>query len=86
MEQGVEPKKETILEKMGVWGSVQCNTLTDRSSSHIADLMIQGSQMGITDITKAKNMLTVADVAASALAEEYIACEQKHITSMQKYL
>jgi hypothetical protein len=62
------------------------NTLTDSSTTHIAEMMIEGSTMGITDITKILNHLDHADAGAKELAEEYLDCERKHIASMKKYL
>ncbi len=81
-----EPQKTTLLQRMGIWSSVQMNTMTDNSSTHIAEMMIQGSNMGITDITKKLNDLANADAGARELAEEYLHCEEKHIASMKKYL
>lgn len=85
-ERQVEPEKESMMQKVGLWGSVQMNTMIDRSSTHIAEMMINGSNMGITDITKKLNDLPKADAGARELAEEYLHCEEKHIESMKKYL
>lgn len=82
----VDPQKETLMEKMGIWGSVRANTMIDKSSEHIADMMIKGSAMGIQDIGKKLDSLQEADGGAKELAEEYIQCEKKHIESMKKYL
>ncbi len=81
-----EPEKTSLMQRIGLWSSVQMNTLTDNSTSHIAEMMIQGSTMGITDMTKKLSELDEADAGARELAEEYIGCEQKHIESMKKYL
>lgn len=81
-----EPEKTPLMQRIGLWSSVQMNTLTDNSTSHIANMMIQGSTMAITDMTKKLHELPDADAGAKELAEEYIACEQKHIDSMKKYL
>lgn len=85
-ERSLEPTKTTLLQRMGIWSSVQMNTMADSSSTHIAEMMIQGSNMGITDVTKKLNDLTHADAGAKELAEEYLHCEEKHIESMKKYL
>lgn len=81
-----DPQKTTLMERMGLWGSVQMNTLTDNSTTHIAEMMIQGANMGITDVTKKLNDLPDANGGAKELAEEYLHCEEKHIASMKKYL
>lgn len=80
------PKNATLMERLGMWSSVQMNTLADNSTSHLAEMLIQGSNMAITDITKALNDLPAVDVEAKELAEEYLHCEEKHIDSLKKYL
>lgn len=38
-----------------LWMSVQGNTLCNRETSHLAEMMIQGSNMGILSLTKILN-------------------------------
>ncbi len=46
-------RKELAVEKKaGLWMGVQMNTLKDKTSSHMAEMLIQGCTMGI--IKKAK--------------------------------
>lgn len=83
---GKEPEEAGFLEKMGLWGGVKMNLIRDDSTSHVAEMMIQGSNMAITDITKKLNDLGEADAGARELAEEFLDCENKHIESMKQYL
>lgn len=80
------PEESGLLQKMGLWGSIKMNTLKDNSTSHIAEMMIQGSNMGITEMNKQINAHPTADAGAKELGEEYIACEEKHVDSMTKFL
>lgn len=43
-----EVKEPNPVKKVMMWGSIKMNTLTDNSPSHIADMMVQGTVMGIT--------------------------------------
>ena len=45
---GLELKEPNPLKKAMMWGSIKMNTLTDNSTPHIAEMMIQGTVMGIT--------------------------------------
>ena len=81
-----KPKNATMMEKLGMWSSVQMNTLSDNSTRHLAEMLIQGSNMAVTDITKTLNDLPDADAGAKELAEEYLRCEEKHIDELKKYL
>lgn len=44
----LEVKGPNPVKKVMMWGSIKMNTLTDNSPSHIADMMVQGTVMGIT--------------------------------------
>ena len=42
---GEIPDDNSIKNKVMTWAGVQMNTMNDRSSSHIAEIMIQGNSM-----------------------------------------
>ena len=44
---GEIPDKAPVTDKMMAWMGTQMNTMTDKSNSKIAELMIQGGDMGI---------------------------------------
>ena len=50
-----ELKEVNPMKKAFMWGSIKLNTLTDDSSSHIANLMIKGTVMGITEMQELIN-------------------------------
>ena len=52
---GLEPKDIGIIKKAFMFTSIKMNTLTDDSKGHIAELMIKGTVMGITELTEIKN-------------------------------
>ena len=56
-EDNVTPSKEKMMEQTMLWGSIQMNTLLDSSEQHIAEMMINGTTMGIIDMTKKLNEL-----------------------------
>lgn len=84
--QGETPDAEPAMKKAMLWGSVQMNTLVDSSPTHIAEMMISGTTMGIIDMTKKLNQLDEADAGAKKLAEEYIQGEQKNIELLKQHL
>ena len=49
---GEEPKEENILSKLGARVGMAMNTMMDSTDSHIAQMMIEGATMGITENTK----------------------------------
>lgn len=49
-EKGYEQKDVNVMKKAMLYTSVKMNTLTDDSMSHIAEMMIKGTVMGITEL------------------------------------
>lgn len=47
-DRGIELKEPNPFKKAMMWGSIKMSTLTDNSRSHIADMMLQGTVMGIS--------------------------------------
>lgn len=45
---GLELKEPNPMKKVMMWGSIKMSTMTNNSRSHIADMMVQGTVMGIT--------------------------------------
>ena len=72
------------------WASVgiAMNTMIDASSSHLAEMVIEGSTMGITDTTKVINEYENDPECREAveLARKIVKFEQDNIEIMKKYL
>ncbi len=76
------PKHEEIMIK----GNIKLNTMMDSSDSHIAQMVIQGSTMGITQMTKLLHAKSNADGFSMQLAKDFIQKEQNNIEEMKKFL
>lgn len=79
-----EPKGP--MTRVGMWAGIRMNTLIDHTSSHIADLVIQGATMGVIDTTKARNECPDADQEAQDVASGFITQQQEAIERMKKFL
>ena len=69
-----------------LWGSIQMNTLLDSSEQHIAEMMINGTTMGIIDMTKKLNELEKPKANEKKIAEEFIESSQAYIDMWKTYL
>ena len=49
---GVELEKTGAMAKFSAYMMLELKTLADNSPSHIAEMLIQGSTMGVVDMTK----------------------------------
>ncbi len=83
---GVVPKDIGLLQKAGMWSSVQLHTINDTSSDHIAEIMITGTTKGIIDLTKHIGTCKNADKNIVDYANGFISKEQKHIDNLKVFL
>lgn len=88
IEAGGEPKEENVMTKM--WASVgmKMNTMMDSTTSHLAEMIVEGSTMGMTDTIKVLRDYENTDVSeyAMKLAKDIIKFEEKNIEIMKKHL
>ncbi len=84
---GYEVKEPNPFKKMMMWGSIKINSLTDNSRSHIAEMMVQGTVMGITALkTSYRDMCEGANPEIRALCEEMIRMEETFEETWKSYL
>lgn len=69
-----------------LWAGIQLNTLTDASTEHVAELMIRGNTMAITDMMKVMKANRGAKKEYCELAEEIMDFEEKNIETLKGYL
>lgn len=82
----IEPKSEGKMKEMMAKIGVQMNTAVDSTPSHIADILIQGNNMGIIGITKTLNKHENADGKLCGLADEFVKMQQQNIEQLKQYL
>lgn len=54
----IEPKYIGVMKKAMLWTSIKMNAMTDDSRSHLAEMMLKGTIMGITELMQ---LLTRSD-------------------------
>ena len=85
---GEEPKEENILAKLGARMGMAMNTMMDSTDSHIAQMMIEGATMGITENTKLIHEYENKSCSERSLklARETVAFMEDSVERMKKYL
>ena len=83
---GVEPKEENLMVLVSAKVGMAVNTMISSDTGHIAEIMIGGSNMGITDMTKLVNNYDTKDSEAVRLAKDEILFEQHNIEILKRYL
>jgi hypothetical protein len=79
-------KEKSVYDRMMMKGNVKMNTLFQSSDSHIAQMIIQGSTMGVTQMTKLIHESKNSDGISKQIAEEFVKKEEDNIETMKKYL
>ena len=86
-DRNIELKEPNPFKKAMMWGSIKMNTLTDNSRSHIADMMVQGTVMGITALrTTANDFADDGDENIKTLLKEMIVKEEEFEKKWKSYL
>lgn len=85
---GEEAKEENVMTRLGARMGMAFNTMLDSTTGHIAEMMIEGSNMGITDMTKLLNNFGVGngDSEAVRLAREVVRFEEHNLEMLKPYL
>ncbi|MBO5293731.1 MAG: hypothetical protein J6B71_00570 [Clostridia bacterium] len=86
--EGVTPEEEGFMSKTRAkWGTMM-NTMRDSTSSHLAEMMVEGATMGVNDLLRvlreAEN--SKASEASMRLARDVCAFEEKIVEDMRAYL
>ena len=74
------------MAKAGMWAGLEMETLTNHSSAHIAEIVIQGATMGVIEMTKALNSYVGADACARDLANRFVAQQNETIDRQMDFL
>ena len=83
----IELKEPNPMKKAMMWGSIKMSTLTNNSRSHIADMMVQGTVMGITALrTSAGEATGLGDGEILALLDEMIKAEEQFEKRWKEFL
>jgi hypothetical protein len=84
---GIELKEPNPMKKMMMWGSIKMNAMKDNSRAHIAEMMVQGTVMGITALRSTASELPVdGNDEIISLLNEMIETEEKFEKKWKEYL
>lgn len=75
-----------LMARAGMWMGIEAETFADRSSAHIAEIVIQGATMGVIEMTKALNTYDDADANARSLASRFVVQQNETIDRQKAFL
>lgn len=83
---GSQAEPESLMARAGMWMGMHMKTFTDTSTAHLANLLIQGNTMGITELTRSRNEHGEADAESAALCDRLIKAQQDAIERAKGFL
>ena len=79
------PHETNAINKAMTWYSTNMKTLTDDSTSKIAELLVQGLNMGIIEGRRLLNHKET-DSNVTKLTKEYVAIQEEALEKLKKFL
>lgn len=80
-----EPHETNGINKAMTWMGVEAKTLTDDTTSKLAELMMQGTNMGIIEGRRLLNEKS-GNKKIDELVKEYVNMQEKFVELLKKYL
>ena len=80
-----KPHDTNALTKAMTWSSINMKTLTDNSNSKIAELLLQGVNMGIIEGRKILNEKKINNEVRDIISK-YVTMQEENVEVLKKYL
>ena len=80
-----EPQETSTMNKMMTWSSLKMKTMTDSTTSKLAEILFQGFNMGIAEGRKLLNHKDL-DEEVKDLVEEYVALQEESAAKVKDFL
>ena len=77
-----KPHETNAMNKVMTWYWIEMKTLVDESTSKIAELLLQGTNMGIIEGRKLLNHKPV-DETVHSIAQEYVSMQEKAVENLK---
>ncbi|MCI9015689.1 MAG: hypothetical protein HFJ53_00760 [Clostridia bacterium] len=83
---GIIPNDNNMKDKIMSWSGIQMNTISDKSNSHIADMLIQGTTMGIIEGRKLLNHNPDADKEIVDVLNSFVKMQENNVEKLKTFL
>lgn len=84
--EGLEPKDVNPIKKAMLWTSIKMKTIFNDSTNQIAEMMINGTVMGINELVAMQNEKSNLKPEIAELVDELTALEEKYEQNLKKFL
>lgn len=80
------PGEASLKDKAILWYGVQVNTIKDNSTSKLAELLVQGTNMGIIEGRRLLNNNKSLDTDVDKLLNDFVDFQEQSVEKLKKYL
>lgn len=80
-----EPHETSAMTKFMTWSGIEMKTMTDATTSHLAEILMQGTNMGIIEGRRLLNHKG-SDEEINSLLDEYVAMQEDAIEKLKEFL
>lgn len=80
-----EPHETSAMNKVMTWYGIEMKTLTDHTTSKLAEILMQGTNMGIIEGRRLLNEKNT-DEKINSLVEEYVDMQEKYVETLKDFL
>lgn len=81
-----KPKDINIMLKGMSFASIKTKSMMNNETPHLAEMLVQGTTMGITDTLKAKSEFPSKNQKLNSIVDEIVNCEEKFVESLKNFL
>ena len=80
-----KPHETSAMNKAMTWYGIEMKTFMDKSTSKIAELLLQGVNMGIIEGKKTLNNKKI-DKEVADIIDEYVSMQERSVEELKKFL
>jgi len=81
-----KPKDINFMLKGMSFASIKTKSMMNDETPHLAEMLVQGTTMGITDTLKAKSEYPSDNHELNKIVDEIVKCEEKFVNSLKDFL
>lgn len=80
------PNDNNMMNQTMAWTGIQVNTINNKSNSHIADMLIQGTTMGIIKGRQLLNQNPNADSQIVQVLNNFVQMQENNVEKLKTFL
>ena len=82
----LKPKDINVFKKATMWTAIKMKTMINNGKNHIAEMMIKGTVMGITELTAMKNESDRLTEGVKQRIDKLLELEESYEERLKKFL